>query len=627
MALTPVVAEGRGNLSMESSMKKTLILLAIAVAAAALLWPRPDAPERVRTAAPESLRDTTLGPVTGVLDEADTYGWLGIPFAAPPAGEWRWAAPRPAQPWTEPLVAQHFNNACIQLWGPLAGEEGKEGSLVGDEDCLYLNVWAPRHSSEPLPVMFWIHGGGNSIGTANTYPGARLAGGEDVVVVTINYRLGLFGWMSHPALREGRSAKDGSGNYGTLDMIAALQWVQDNIGAFGGDADNVTIFGESAGGRNVFTLMASPLARGLFHKAIAQSGSTATTPLWRAENYQDDRQPGQALSSREWLLGQLRSAGKAGDKASAKALLADMSSEDIVSFMHSRSPQQVLEGASGGAGMYSFPQTVRDGTVLPNEPLQTLFQDQRRYNAVPLMTGTNRDEMKLFMAQSPTFIERRFGVLPKIRDLDAYNRAAAYGSDQWKAYAVDSVAEIISHHRGEPVFAYRWDWDEGGKSWMVDYSQLIGAGHGLEVSYVFNDFDDGIMVPGLYTPDNTPGRDTLARQMRSYWSEFARNGDPGRGREGDLPRWEAWNNSDANLMVLDTEAGGGLRMVNEPMTIAMLKERVARDPHIPDIHSRCTMFAAMFLRANDGDDIWDPAEYEALGCGQYDPWQLDYGTF
>ena len=241
-------------------------------------------------------------------------------------------------------------------------------------------------------------------------------------MVAINYRLGRLGWMSHPALRaEGRSASDASGNYGNLDMIAALEWVQKNIANFGGDPHNVTIFGESAGGLNVYSLMASPPAKGLFHRAIAQSGSTSTTPLWRAENFADDVQPGESLSSREWLSMQLQHAGKAKGRKAAKVAQLAMSDAEILAFMQSRSPQQILKGISGGAGMYRAPQNLRDGTVLPKESLLTLFQSPERYNDVPLMTGTNRDEAKLFMAQDPKFVERRFGFLPHIKNMDTYN--------------------------------------------------------------------------------------------------------------------------------------------------------------------------------------------------------------
>lgn len=611
-------------------MNKSIILLAVIAAAilAVYFWPTPANDPVIRTADPATQRATSAGPIVGASDANNTFAWLGVPFAAPPVGDLRWRAPQAVKPWDNVRETIAFRDPCVQLSGPLDGVPDDSGAVVGSEDCLYLNIWTPRTHSSPdagkLPVMFWIHGGGNTIGTANTYPGNALAAGEQVVVVTVNYRLGFFGWMSHPALRgKGRDALDASGNYANLDMIAALQWVRENIANFGGDPNNVTIFGESAGGRNVYSLLASPLAKGLFQRAISQSGSVSTTPRWRAENFHDEPQPGMALSSREWLSLQLQNAGRATDSDAARAAQLLMSSEDVRNFMYSRSAEQILEGISGSAGMYSAPQSFRDGTVLPRDTLYNVFRDPTRYNSVPLITGTNRDELKLFLAQSPEFVERRLGFIPHIKDPQAYNALAAYLSDNWKALAVDTPASIIAANSPQPVFAYRWDWDEGGRNLLVDYSELLGAGHGLEVAYIFNDFEGGISVPGLYNSDNIPGRDLLGAQMRSYWSEFARNGTPGRGRSGSLPLWKPWSSPGPNLMVLDTAADGGLHMVKAPMTVPMLKRRLAEDPDIPDLRTRCALYVQMFLLANSGADVWNRKEYDALGCSGFDPWSLE----
>ena len=611
-------------------MKKTVLLILVVLLAVLIVyfWPASSSEKIAKIPNPSAERDTRSGSVIGSEDAHNTFVWLGIPFAAPPVADLRWRSPQPVTPWTQTLRTTAFRDACVQLSGPLDGLPDNSGAVVGNEDCLYLNIWSPRdHSNvtaKKLPVMVWIHGGGNTIGTANTYDASLLAGSEQVIVVTINYRLGFFGWMSHPALRApDRNALDASGNYANLDMIAALQWVSDNIAHFGGDRDNVTIFGESAGGRNVFSLMASPLAKGLFHRAIAQSGSVGTAPLWRAENFKDDPQPGQALSSREWLSLQLQNSGRAKDSNAARAAQLLMSDEETRDFMYSRSAQEILEGVSGGAGMYRAPQSFRDGSVLPKSTLYQLFSNPSRYNSVPLITGTNRDEAKLFLAQDPEFVELRLGVLPRVKDVQSYNEFSAYLSDGWKAMAVDGVADIIAASGSAPVFAYRWDWDEGGKNWLIDYSELLGAAHGLEVAYIFGGFDGAIGAPGLYTDDNSAGRDVLAQEMRSYWAEFARTGTPANGRNGLLPQWRPWGNAGPNLMLLDTASGGGLRMVREPMTVAMLKERIAQDQNITNLQSRCALHVQMFLLANAGDDVWDEADYNALGCSGFDPWELE----
>ncbi|HXX47349.1 MAG TPA: carboxylesterase family protein, partial [Myxococcota bacterium] len=214
----------------------------------------------------------------GFSESPKTFTWLGIPFAKPPLGPLRWRPPQPPEPWTGVRDALALGSACPQMANPLGDQpNAKKGTVIGREDCLYLNVYAPRSSADEaanrrLPVMLWIHGGGNSIGHAGGYDGSSLAGTYNVVVVTANYRLGALGFTNLADI--GGEAWASSANCGILDQVAALSWVRENISAFGGDRDNVTIFGESAGGCSVVTLLATPSAKGLFHKAIAQSAST-----------------------------------------------------------------------------------------------------------------------------------------------------------------------------------------------------------------------------------------------------------------------------------------------------------------------------------------------------------------
>ncbi|NNC54300.1 MAG: carboxylesterase family protein, partial [Pseudomonadales bacterium] len=222
--------------------------------------------------------NTRSGPVAGFSHSDNVVAWLGIPYAAPPVDALRWRAPAPAASWQALRPALKFGQPCVQLPNFTIEEKPQAPRItVGQEDCLTLNVFAPRDvlkRDSALPVMFWIHGGGNTSGASLSYNGGPLVNSQQVVLVTINYRLGLFGYLRHPGLREGQTSKaEQSGNFGTLDIIAALQWVQDNIAAFGGDSNNVTVFGESAGGKNTWALIQTHLARGLFHKAIVQSGS------------------------------------------------------------------------------------------------------------------------------------------------------------------------------------------------------------------------------------------------------------------------------------------------------------------------------------------------------------------
>src|SRR5262245_2106414 len=235
-------------------------LLAVLVTSACGLGGEPEAP---RVADPATRRTTAQGVVVGSLGSEGTHAWHGIPFAQPPVGALRWRAPLPAKPWDGVREALADAPQCAQPPPILGGDANPDGSS-GSEDCLYLNVFAPAFAPDAVPtgderrpVMVWIHGGGNSIGGASLYDGGFLAAAHGVVLVAVQYRLGPFGWLRHASLRGGPdlSAEDRSGNFGTLDLIEALRWVKRNAAAFGGDPERVTVFGESAGGRNTFTML------------------------------------------------------------------------------------------------------------------------------------------------------------------------------------------------------------------------------------------------------------------------------------------------------------------------------------------------------------------------------------
>lgn len=558
------------------------------------------------TTDPATLRSTGLGQVAGAVTPSGAHAWRGIPFAEPPTGELRWRAPQQVRPWTGTLEALAHPPACPQYAGLVPGRDGAaQGELTGQEDCLYLNVFAPAWAPDAVPsgdarvpVLFWIHGGGNSIGDAAPYDGSVLANEHGVVVVAVHYRLGPLGWLHHPALAQGGTPADASGNYGTLDQIKALHFVRDHIAAFGGDPGNVTIFGESAGGRNVFTLLLSPLAKGLFHRAIAQSGSANLTPTDEA---------GQSL-------------GRGGpDNTSGKIvsrLTPDTAADDLAAVaaaLRKTTPQQVFEAVTGEPqmGMVRSPQIFADGHVLPaSTALEALAAG--RYNQVPFVSGTNRDESKLFFVANPELVRWWLGVPWGVRDAVAYDRINDYASRFWKLRAVDEPLRHMRSVQGASVYGYRFDWDEEPSFLWLDFAELLGAAHALEIPFVFGGFRLGRLTRFVFDEETAASRDELGRRMRSYWVQFARTGDPGRGIDGDLLAWAPWSTEpDANRMIVfDTATDGGIRMTSDELTQPALIAQIAADTRFETAEERCIVLRD----ARGPDGALTEAEVAAGGC-------------
>ena len=554
-------------------------------------------------------RDTSHGPVTGFQDDGVDV-WLGIPFASPPIGELRWKAPRPPEPWKESLPANQFGSECPQN---MVG-------FSGDEDCLYLNVWSPAESKDLAPVMFFIHGGGNHLGSANAgglYDGQRFASKFGVVLVSIHYRLGPLGWFSHPSFLVGDKSdwakKDESGNYGTLDILAALEWTRDNIERFGGDPENVTIFGESAGGFDVLSMMISPLAKGLYHKAIVQSGGIRIIPMDAAQNYRGEG-AGHQLSAREFTNQLLVEEGLAIGPVDARGVQEMMSDEKIRDFLLGRSAESILAAQGAirqeigdanktqeapepfvlwGATNQLSPTLLGDGYVLPKDlQIKELLSDPERYNATPVMLGSNRDESKLFMMMEPHYTHRLFGVPVWTKNEEDYEIATEYGSLFWKADAVDELAMVLTESQDEGVYAYRFDWDDLRSFITLDLRSLMGAAHALELPFVFGNLD--LLDKALVLSDYQSARE-LSDRMMSYWSEFAHSGSPGRGKDGALLGWTEWKNDagSAKLMLLDSSLDSGTQMVSSVVTYATIADKLIADDRL-DTGARCRLARRMF---------------------------------
>ncbi|MGH7336919.1 MAG: carboxylesterase family protein, partial [Myxococcota bacterium] len=442
-------------------------------------------------------------------------------------------------------------------------------------------------------------------GGSDFYDGAALAVRQNAVVVSANYRLGPLGWLRHAALREGVTYEEASGNYGNLDLVQVLEWLRANVGVFGSNPRSITIFGESAGGRNVVALLSSPLARGLFHGAIVQSGGTHSSGLDEAEQPTTTPVPGRGRTSADLLLHLL-----------GRERLARMTHPEIAAFLRAQSPEAILRAypetdtEGDHTGFFELPQHFRDGVVLP-EALVPAALASGDYARVPVILGTTRDEYKLFMFASSKHVARTLGV-PRLRDAEQYEREASYRSRFWKASGVDEPAAAMRRVQGPSVYAYRFDWDEEPSVLGADLSRMLGAAHVMEVPFVFGYWNLGANSKLLFDDDNAPAREALSDAMQSYWGQFAWTGSPGRGRDGKQPAWTAWDPSGPaapKYIVFDTEAGGGIRMAHETESTSALIAELARDPAY-DPAARCDLLAE-FTR--DAPALL--ARADGLGCG------------
>lgn len=528
-------------------------------------------------AEPASLRRVSGGEVIGYAS-GGAHAWRALPFAAPPIADLRWRAPRPPKAWSGRREALKPAPWCPQVLNALDGVDPKRyGEIVGQEDCLYLDIYAPAMSAQEaagarLPVMMWIHGGSNVWGRAEQYDASALAARQKVIVVVVQYRFGFLGWFAHEALRAGGSLpQDASPNFGTLDQIRALEWIRDEIGAFGGDAQRVTVFGESAGGHNVAALLVSPLAKGLFHRAIIQSGSFQTVSLAKAEGLEGDRpDSGRAIAAK------LLPGGVTGEKLRAlpvKTLFAAYSTRQRD---------------------FDPPRVIADGIVLPAGGMLSALADPALYNSVPVITGTNRDEARFFNLLQPQLVKRAYGRFLVARDPVFFERLSDYQSRTWRAAAVDEPANAMVAGGHAKVWAYRFDWDEEGRVFVSHLDELIGAAHSMEIPFVFGRFTHlGALDRFAFTPANAPGRLALSDAMMSYWAHFAATGEPGQGVDGRQPAWKPWSSSavDPKLLVLDTDQGGGVRMIADQESFARIGRELFADPAVPEVR-RCMVFAA-----------------------------------
>ncbi len=473
--------------------------------------------------AQEPMAEVTGGKIQGTQTEDGIQVFKGIPFAAPPVGELRWRAPQPVEGWEGVRACTDFGPSPMQ-GPPRAFMYWSEEFLIPSEpiseDCLYLNVWSgANESDEKRPVLVYIYGGGFRSGGTGCpiYDGEAMAQ-KGVVFVSLNYRVGVFGFLAHPELSE-EADYGTSGNYALLDMVAGLKWVQENIAAFGGDPDNVTIAGQSAGAFAVSYLTATPLAKGLFHRAIAQSGGSFVNASLR---------PGTSLEEAE----------QRGEEFAIKSLGCES-----LEALRAKPALEILQAQGAPAS------PLIDGYVLPHSNAQ-IYQNGDQSD-VPLLIGWNADDNVMFGTQSVEefrgSMEEQFGekadqmlqYYPLDTEEQALNSQYAFGRDAAFGVQVYAWAHTQDQHSEAPVFVYNFNRRLPAHSPETDF----GAFHSGEIVYAYDN---------LHTLDRPwePIDHEIADMMSDYWVNFATSGDP---NGGELPEWKPFRKRGEQVLVIDTE--------------------------------------------------------------------------
>ena len=488
---------------------------------------------------------THAGQVQGIAEtESGTCSWRGIPYAAPPVGQGRFRAPQEAEPWEGVLHAETFGAPC---WQPPTLLNPGQNDYFGSEDCLTLNIWRPVKKGV-FPVMVFIHGGSFLVGSGSdpVNLGGLLAGGRDLVVVTLNYRLGPFGFLSHERLAE-EDPNSSTGNYGILDQIKALEWVKGNISRFGGDHTNITIYGSSAGAVSACVLLGSPLGEGLFEKVILQSGGC---------DYCLTREDGFAL----------------GEELAEVAGCTD--GESLLDCLREKDPLTIIKALPFDPTRFpsSRYKCHVDGHVLTDQPLHILEQGGNR--PMPVLAGCSRDEYTIFIWSEldlfslplnwnqyelevrnryPGFADKILGLYPPGSYPGPVAALAVIEGDRWFRCKMRASVSALSRYSPNTYF-YHFTFDD---YWL---GHLVGAAHGMQIPFLFKSFDHALW-PLLFPLGPGQNARYLSELSMDYWANFARKGDP--NREG-LPAWPPYEPVEREHIVLDVPVSLDRDLLKDP---------------------------------------------------------------
>ena len=554
----------------------------------------------------KALIATTSGRVQGWQSSSEgnqVTAWYDIPYAQPPVGDLRWKAPRELLAPNQSITDKQFN-ACVQRASRYAGAEGE--GIVGTEDCLYLDIKAPSDfAQKQYPVMFWIHGGANTSGLKDYYDFTALVQSQKVVVVTINYRLGALGWFTHPAIQDLQVGLDKSSNFGLLDIIQALKWVNKNIARFGGNPDNITVFGESAGGHNVLALLASPLSEGLFHRAISQSGYTTSVSLTQAFN-RDNADP--LIKRGAWqIVNQMLEQPQ--DQVPLDIIrkrLLQIDAREFVGLYYRDQERPSFD---------KIPLATNDGVAIPDQGLLKSLGDKNLAKQMPVIAGATKDEISLWLALHRYFVKSRYPftkLLPakySLKDPELYDFWVRTRSQAWKFKGVDSVLSALHSAGYRDLYAYRFDWDHQKPSLFIDFPTFFGAAHGTDIAFVTGNFTYGPISSYIY-PESSE-RDQMQRTFMGAWAAFAEFGNPNYGQKFN---WQPYAPEKPIFMHLDIDAN--LRQALEKPSINSLLDEIAKSP-IPSELERCHIVWEIHTNVGN-NDLQGYRNWDGGRCKQID---------
>ncbi len=550
----------------------------------------------------DDFRIVTSSGITQGFIKKGVVNWKDIPYAKPPIDDLRWKAPRKIEQ-NSNLIKRKVNNFCLQRTSNLGGSsQFSNEPISGSEDCLYLDIYAPsKLSEELLPVMFWIHGGGNTSGLKDLYDFTKLVKKHNVIVVTINYRLGPLGWFTHPAVQSLQDGIDRTSNFGTLDIISALEWVNENISSFGGNSNNITIFGESAGGHNVLSLIVSKKAKGLFHKAISMSGYTESISLENAYK-QKNQSPTSNYSTWEVV-------NKVVKDQFNKNQQDKYSNKELRDILFSLSGKEFYQYYAERKTFEELPLLTNDGLVIPKIGLREALSKKEHVNSVPTIAGSTRDEVKIWLAFSEYFVALDYSAtgslfdLPKVifKNEEAFEAFNYYRSSAWKIRGVNEPLNSLAKAGNSELYSYRFDWDDRRRLIVADFKKLFGAGHALEIPLLTGNTKlvGGPPVSNFMYPKGISHFYT-SRNMMRFWSNFAKYGEPGASTNN--VNWEPYifDNNYSKYIVIDKKKN--LKMSSDNTTLKSLSEKIYIDERLSEIE-KCVVLYQMFTYV--GNDMYD----------------------